>query len=156
MPRAVCWLLCVADGTHHSSICIYAFASWYHGWYPGVKCLEPASDRLLCIGICYKSLEGLVLLQGPKQMEISGPQTFHFTWESAVCSAAGSPCLPFECILHAVLWTCLSVLVFSNRLYFMHTSSWVVLLVFVGGAENKRRTVLFRFPGTLPLATGAP
>jgi len=51
---------------------------WYHGLYPGVKVfgvkyLEAASDRLLCVGICYRSLALQVLLKGPKQMEISAP-----------------------------------------------------------------------------------
>lgn len=64
-------------------------------------------------------------------------------------------CGPFHSILHAVLWTYLCVLVFSNSLHFVHLRRRFVLLVFVGGAENKTQTVLFRFPGTLPPATGA-
>ena len=93
MLASVCvWHVCSRWYTpelHVVTIGIYAYASsppWYHGLYPavkvfGVKYLEAASDRLLCVVICYKSFASQVLLKGPKQTEIFAPQTVNWTWE---------------------------------------------------------------------------
>ena len=36
-----------------------------------VKCLQPGSDSLFHVGVFYKALASLMLLAGPKQMEIA-------------------------------------------------------------------------------------
>jgi len=100
---------------------------WYHGLYPGVKVfgvryLEASSDRLLCFGICYKSLARQVLLKGaPTDGNLCAPNRQLDSGVVAALMPGG--CEQFRCILHAVLWTYLCVLVFSNRLHFVHTSS---------------------------------
>lgn len=105
---------------HVVTIGIYAYASsspWYHGLYPGVKVLgvkysEAASDSLLCVGICYKSLARQDLLKGPKPSTgLSG------------CSADAWKLWTVPLYFTCGFMDSFMCLIFSIRLHFVHMLS---------------------------------
>jgi hypothetical protein len=66
-----------------------------------------------------------------------------------VAALMSGGCGPFHCILHAVLWTYLRVLVFSNRLHFVHTSSQVCFVSIRWGCREQDTDCVISFPRNL-------